>query len=62
MRETMLIRKIACLLLVGLAGLTLRAQTGRESIEIDYGNPTTYVVGGLGVEGNQYFGENQIQS
>ena len=35
MRETMLIRKIACLLLVGLAGITLRAQTGRESIEID---------------------------
>ena len=56
----MMIRKIACLLLLGLAGLSLRAQTGRESIEIDYGNPKTYVVGGVGVEGNQYFGENQV--
>ena len=60
MRETMMIRKIACLLLLGLAGMTLRAQTGRESIEIDYANPKTYVVGGVGVEGNQYFGENQV--
>lgn len=56
----MMIRKIACLLLFGLAGMTLRAQTGRESIEIDYANPKTYVVGGVGVEGNQYFGENQV--
>jgi outer membrane protein insertion porin family len=56
----MTIRKIACLLLLGLTGISLRAQTGRESIEIDYGNPKTYVVGGVGVEGNQYFGENQV--
>ena len=56
----MTIRKIACLLLLGLTGMSLRAQTGRESIEIDYGNPKTYVVGGVGVEGNQYFGENQV--
>ena len=60
MRETKMIRKIACLLLLGLTGITLRAQSGRESIEIDYGNPKTYVVGGVGVEGNQYFGENQV--
>ena len=57
----MTIRKMmACLLLAGLAGSTLRAQTERESIEIDYGNPKTYVVGGVGVEGNQYFGANQV--
>ncbi len=56
----MTLRKIACLLLLGLTGLALRAQTGRESIEIDYGNPKTYVIGGVGVEGNQYFGENQV--
>ena len=56
----MTLRKIACLLLLGLTGLSLRAQTGRESIEIDYGNPKTYVIGGVGVEGNQYFGENQV--
>ena len=60
MSKKMMIRKMACLLLVGLAGTTLRAQSGRESIEIDYGNPKTYVVGGIGVEGNQYFSENQI--
>ena len=60
MSEKMTIRKIACLLLLGLTGISLRAQTGRESIEIDYGNPKTYVVGGVGVEGNQYFGENQV--
>jgi outer membrane protein assembly complex, YaeT protein len=60
MRRMMTLRKIACLLLLGLTGLSLRAQTGRESIEIDYGNPKTYVIGGVGVEGNQYFGENQV--
>ena len=53
MRETMMIRKIDCLLLLGLAGMSLRAQTGRESIEIDYGNPQTSVGGGVGVEGTQ---------
>ena len=57
MSKKMMIRKMACLLLVGLAGTTLRAQSGRESIEIDYANPKTYVVGGVGVEGNQYFGD-----
>ena len=61
MSRMMTIRKMmACLLLAGLAGSTLRAQTERESIEIDYGNPKTYVVGGVGVEGNQYFGANQV--
>ena len=58
--KKMMIRKMACLMLLGLAGTTLRAQSGRESIEIDYGNPKSYVIGGLGVEGNQYFGENQV--
>ena len=35
MSKKMMIRKMACLLLVGLAGTTLRAQSGRESIEIN---------------------------
>ena len=43
-----------------LAGFSLRAQTGRSSIEIDYAHPKKYVVGGVGVEGNTYFSENQI--
>ena len=55
-----MIRKTALLLLLATMGSALYAQTGRSAIEIDYNNPKTYVVGGLGVEGNQYFGENQI--
>ena len=43
-----------------LAGFSLRAQTSRSGIEIDYNHPKTYVVGGVGVEGNSYFSENQI--
>ena len=57
---TMKIRKTACLLLLALTGPFLWAQNSREAIEIDYSNPRKYVVGGVGVEGNQYFGENQI--
>ncbi len=43
-----------------LAGFSLRAQSSRSSIEIDYNNPRKYIVGGVGVEGNQYFNEHQI--
>ena len=35
------------------------AGTG-SSIEVDYNHPRKYVVGGVGVEGNQYFNEHQI--
>ncbi len=56
----MKIRKAACLLLLALTGPVLWAQSGRDAIEIDYSNPQKYIVGGVGVEGNQYFGENQI--
>ena len=45
-----------------LAGVTLRAQQNRSSIEIDYNNPQKYIVGGVGVEGNQYFNARQILS
>ena len=44
---------LVCTLL--LAGFSLRAQ-----VDIDYNYPRKYVVGGVGVEGNQYFSENQI--
>ena len=38
----------------------LHAQGGRDKIEIDYNRPKTYVVGGVGVEGNKYFAAQQI--
>ena len=60
MTRIMKMRKTVCLLLLGLAGSALHAQTERASIEIDYNTPKTYVVGGVGVEGNQTYGENQI--
>ena len=40
--------------------MSLWAQTRRSSIEVDYSHPRKYVVGGVGVEGNQYFNEHQI--
>ena len=60
MFERMKIRRTVCLLLLGLGGLNLQAQNDRSSVEIDYNNPKTYVIGGLGVEGNHYYGESQI--
>ena len=57
----MTVRKLLlCAALLLLAGLSLRAQSSRSSIEIDYNNPRKYIVGGVGVEGNQYFNEHQI--
>ena len=53
-------RKIACALALGLLGMSLHAQDVRPSIEIDYNQPRTCVVGGISVEGNQYFSESQI--
>ena len=43
-----------------LGGLLLRAQDMRSGIEVDYNHPRKYIVGGVRVEGNQYFNENQI--
>ena len=57
---TMKIRKTVCLLLAVLTGSSLWAQNTGGTIDVDYTNPRKYVVGGVGVEGNQYFGENQI--
>ena len=53
-------KKILCAALAVLSGTTLWAQTRRSSIEVDYSHPRKYVVGGVGVEGNQYFNEHQI--
>ena len=43
-----------------LAALGLRAQSGAGGVEVDYNRPKSYVVGGVGIEGNQYFNEHQI--
>ena len=53
-------RKIFCAAVLFLAAFSLRAQSGRGSVEIDYAHPKKYVVGGVGIEGNQYFNEHQI--
>ena len=53
-------RKIACAVLLLLTGLTLQAQSGHNNIEVDYNRPKTYVIGGVGVEGNHHFNSNQI--
>ena len=55
--NSMTFRRIVLVALLALAGVSLRAQS---SVEIDYNRPRKYVVGGVGVEGNQYFSENQI--
>ena len=53
-------RRILCAALLLLGGITLRAQNVGGSIEIDYNRPQKYIVGGVSVEGNQYFSEHQI--
>ena len=50
-------RRLVLIAVLALAGLTLRAQGGTD---IDYSHPRKFIVGGVGVEGNQYFSENQI--
>ena len=53
-------KRLICAALLLLSGISLRAQSSRSTIEIDYTRPQKYVVGGVGVEGNQYFNERQI--
>ena len=53
----MTVRRLVLIVVLALLGITLRAQS---SVEIDYAHPRKYTVGGVGVEGNQYFSENQI--
>ena len=53
----MTVRRLVLIVVLALLGITLRAQS---SVEIDYAHPRKLTVGGVGVEGNQYFSENQI--
>ena len=52
----MKLRKLVCLLLL-LMPIVSKAQSG---IVVDYNNPKKYIVGGVGVEGNNYFAPEQI--
>lgn len=56
----MTVRRILCIATLLLAASPLWAQSGRNSIEVDYAHPKKYIVGGVGIEGNQYFNEHQI--
>ena len=52
----MKVRQIVLLLLLTLMAVPAMAQ----EVEIDYNNPKKYTVGGVKVEGNQYFSPEQI--
>ncbi|MBO4434166.1 MAG: hypothetical protein J5769_01775, partial [Bacteroidales bacterium] len=54
------IRRTGLLLTLALLTAPMWAQTSRSGIEVDYNHPREYVVGGVGVEGNNYFSESQI--
>ena len=52
--------RIICLLSALTLTAPLWAQSSGEKIEIDYNNPKKYIVGGVKVEGNNYFAPQQI--
>ena len=54
----MTVKKILCFAALMLSALGLRAQSGTGGVEVDYNRPKSYVVGGVGIEGNQYFNEH----
>ena len=54
------IRRTGLILLLSLLAFQGWAQSTRSGIEVDYNHPAEYIVGGIGVEGNNYFSENQI--
>ena len=56
----MRINRIICLLAAFILAAPLWAQSSGEKIEVDYNNPKKYIVGGVKVEGNNYFAPQQI--
>ena len=56
----MTVRRILCTAVLLLAVHSVWGQGGRSRIEVDYAHPKKYIVGGVGIEGNQYFNEHQI--
>ena len=43
-----------------MLSLPVFAQLSGKDVEVDYNNPKKYVVGGVRVEGNNYFAQEQI--
>ena len=61
----MRIYRLLCVLLLSVAGTVAFAQEPvkkSDPVEVDYEQPRDYVVGGISVEGNTHFGEQQIIS
>ncbi len=56
----MKIYRTICLALSALLSVYAAAQVSGGSLEVDYNNPKKYVVGGVSVEGNNYFSAEQI--
>ena len=52
--------RIIPLLLLSVLGLPLAAQQEDNGVIVDYNSPKKYIVGGVTVEGNNYFGPDQI--
>ena len=47
-------------MLLTVVSIPLWGQQAGESVEVDYNNPKKYIVGGVRVEGNNYFAPEQI--
>ena len=45
---------------ISLLGVSMLAFAQQMGVEVDYNNPRTYLVGGVDVTGNDYFGKEQI--
>ena len=56
----MKIGRILAILVLGLVGAAAGAQ--ESGVEVDYNHPRTYKVGGISVEGNTYYRDQQIIS
>ncbi len=56
----MRLSRIICLLFLTALSCPLWAQQGAKDVEVDYNNPKKYIVGGVKVEGTQYFSADQI--
>ena len=56
----MRISRIVAALLLFLSSLTMWGQQGKSDVVVDYNKPQKYIVGGVSVEGNNYFSPDQI--
>ena len=56
----MRLRRTVFLILLTVLSFPALAQLKQSEITVDYNNPQKYIVGGVEVEGNHYFGPDQI--